>query len=105
MALALAVGLRHRDLGLHLLPLGVLLRLLHLDFREHALLDRMQIILTELDVLELDRLDDEHRVVFQRPRSVWSTVYQLPSKSMRTIMPPMAATTLAPLIMMVFLSC
>ena len=53
---------------LHLFALGILLQLLHLDLGQHALLDRVQIVRTELDVFELDALDDDHRVVLQRCR-------------------------------------
>ena len=58
--------LRDRDLRLNCFALGVLLQLLHLDFGQHALLDRMQIVGGKLDILQSHALDDNHRIVFQR---------------------------------------
>jgi len=62
MALAFALAW----VTLHLFTLGVLLQFLDLDFRQHALLDRVQIIGGEFDILQLHAFDDDHRIVFQR---------------------------------------
>ena len=41
---------------------------MHLDFGQHALLDRVQVVLAELDIFELHALNDDHRIVLQRRR-------------------------------------